>query len=97
MDTSVLHDPGRSAFTVREDGVEAVLEYTRSDPAVVAFVRTFVTPALRGRGIAERLVTAGLSWARQQSLRASAKCSFVAGFLSKHPEWNDLRPGRGAS
>jgi len=97
MDAPVLHDPGRGAFTVREDGAEAVLEYTRSDPAAVAFVSIFVPPALRDRGIAERLVTAGLSWARQQRLRVTAPCSYVAGFLSRHPEWNDLQPGREAS
>ena len=97
MDTPVHHDTARGAFTVREDGTEAVLEYTRSDASTVAFVHTLVPPALRGRGIAERLVTAGLSWAREQRLSVTAQCSYVAGFLERHPEWNDARPEGGAS
>lgn len=97
MDTPVHHDPARGAFTVREDGAEAVLEYTRSDASAVAFVHTYVPPALRGRGIAERLVTAGLTWALEHGLRVTAQCSYVAGYLDRHPEWKDLRPGRDAS
>ena len=97
MDTPVHHDPARGAFTVREDGAEAVLEYTRSDTSAVAFVHTYVPPALRGRGIAERLVTAGLTWALEHGLRVTAQCPYVAGYLERHPEWQDLRPGRDAS
>ncbi|MCX7029655.1 MAG: GNAT family N-acetyltransferase [Spirochaetes bacterium] len=93
MDTPVQHDPERGAFTVREDGAEGVLEYTRSDPTTAAFVHTFVPPALRGRGIAERLVTAGLSWAREQGLHVTASCPYVAAYLGRHPKWDDLRPG----
>jgi predicted GNAT family acetyltransferase len=93
MDTPspVRHDPVRGAFLVVEDGAESVLEYVPSGPSTVSFVHTFVPPALRGRGIAERLVTAGLSWARGQGLGVIASCSYVAAHLGRHPEWDDLR------
>jgi predicted GNAT family acetyltransferase len=88
---TVRHDPARGAFLVVEDGAQSVLEYVANGPSAVAFVHTFVPPALRGRGIAERLVTAGLAWARDQGLRVIASCSYVAAYLGRHPEWDDLR------
>jgi uncharacterized protein len=88
---AVRHDPVRGAFLVVEDGAESVLEYVASGPSAVAFVHTFVPPALRGRGIAERLVAAGLTWARAQGLRVIASCSYVAAYLGRHPEWDDLQ------
>jgi predicted GNAT family acetyltransferase len=93
MDTPspVRHDPARGAFLVVEDGAESVLEYVPSGPSTVSFVHTFVPPALRGRGIAEQLVAAGLAWARAQGLRVIASCSYVAAYLSRHPEWDALR------
>ncbi len=98
MDTPnpVRHESERGAFTVHEDGGESVLAYTRSEATTIAFVHTFVPPALRGRGIAERLVAAGLARAREQGMRVTASCSYVAAYLDRHPEWDDLRPRRGA-
>jgi len=89
--STVQHDGGRGAFLVVEDGAEGVLEYVASGPSTVAFVHTYVPPALRGRGIADRLVTAGLTWARARGLRVIASCSYVAAYLARHPEWDDLR------
>jgi predicted GNAT family acetyltransferase len=97
MDSPVHHDPERGTFTAGVDGAEGVLEYARSGPTTVEFTHTFVPPALRGRGIAERLVIAGLSWAREQGLRVIPSCPYVAAWLGRHPEWDDLRPGRAAS
>ena len=91
MDITVAHETGRSAFTVNQDGVESILEYTRLESGTVAFVHTFVPPALRGRGIAEQLVSSGLGWARGQGLRVLPSCSYVAAYMARHPEWDDLR------
>jgi uncharacterized protein len=92
MELAVHHDPAQGVFVVGDRASGSVLEYVRSSPGVVSFVHTFVPPALRGHGIAEQLVTAGLAWAREQGLRVVASCSYVAAYLDRHPEWNDLRP-----
>jgi len=93
----VRHDPVRGVFLVHEDGAECVLEYAPSGPSTVAFSHTYVPPRLRGRGIAERLVAAGLAWARAQGLRVIPACSYVAAYLGRHPEWNDLAADRGSA
>lgn len=77
------HDESRQRFTLTFPEGEAGLTYERSGPQVV-FTHTFVPPTLRGRGLAEILVRAGLAWAAQESLTVNATCSYVARFL-KHP------------
>jgi uncharacterized protein len=51
----------------------------------MVFVHTEVPPALRGGGLGERLVRAGLNAARTEGLRIVAVCPFVRAYLGKHP------------
>lgn len=81
----VRHNPSASRFESTLDGKLAVAEYVvEGDRAL--FTHTFVPPELRGRGLAERLVRAGLEWARYERLRVVPQCSYVAAFLQRHPE-----------
>jgi predicted GNAT family acetyltransferase len=63
----------------------AVAEYVRGVDELV-LTRTFVPPALRGRGLAETLVRAALDFARAERLRVIPACSYVAAFVDRHPE-----------
>lgn len=63
----------------------AVAEYVRGVDELV-LTRTFVQPALRGRGLAETLVRAALDFARAERLRVIPTCSYVAAFVDRHPE-----------
>jgi hypothetical protein len=49
-----------------------------------------VPPVLRGQGIASRLTRGVLEAARAQGLKVVPGCSFVAAFMGRHPEFNDL-------
>ena len=51
---------------------------------------TGVPFALEGRGIASRLARAALEYARAHELKVVPLCSFVAGYIQKHPEYKDL-------
>jgi len=63
----------------------AVAEYVRGVDELV-LTRTFVPPALRGRGLAEALVRAALDFARTERLRVIPACSYVAAFVERHPD-----------
>ncbi len=52
---------------------------------------TLVPGALRGRGIAGKLVEALVADAREQGFRIVPACSYVAAKFDENPEWNDLR------
>ncbi len=95
MQTVITHEEARSAFETIVDGHRCEMHYTRLDPSTVAFDHTYVHPDQRGRGVAADLVATGLAWARQKKLRVVPSCSYVAAFMAKHREWDDLRAGDG--
>ncbi|RMF40140.1 MAG: N-acetyltransferase, partial [Anaerolineae bacterium] len=54
------------------------------------FTHTGVPEAIGGRGIGSKLARAGLKYARQQGYRVRPLCWFVAGYIQRHPEYQDL-------
>jgi uncharacterized protein len=65
------------------------LEYTRTAELVV-YPHTLVEPAFEGKGVGGALASAALADARTRGLRVLATCPFVAAWLSRHPEYQDL-------
>jgi len=80
------HQPEQLRFVSLVEGQEARLEYQFMPRNGIDFTFTFVPEQLRGRGIAEKLVRAGLAWAREQDYTIEASCWYVRRFLG--------RPGR---
>jgi uncharacterized protein len=86
----VEHDPNARRFTVALPGGAAVLAYAPRGDAVLEFFSTYVPPAHRGRGVAARLVEAGLDYARAQGCRVVPTCWYVRQWMRAHPEYEDL-------
>ncbi len=78
-----------SRYEVTIDGQTAFAAY-RVNRDVVTFTHTIVPPELGGQGIASRLILHALNDVRTRGLTLIAKCSFVAAYIRKHPEWADL-------
>jgi uncharacterized protein len=85
----VIHNPNAGRFECQKDGHLAVLEYQLSD-GKIAFTHTGVPDALGGQGIGSLLARAGLDYARSQSFAVEPLCSFIAGYIQKHPGYMDL-------
>jgi uncharacterized protein len=85
----VIHNPEAGRFELRKDGCLAVLEYHLSDEKIV-FTHTGVPEAIGGQGIGALLARAGLDYARSKSLVIVPLCSFIAGYIQKHPEYKNL-------
>ena len=77
---AIEHQQDKQRFIIPFEGYEAVLEYQVSGKNI-DFNRTFVPNALRGKGLAERLVRHGLRWAKSQDLAIQASCWYVQKFL----------------
>ncbi len=98
MDTPITHRPAQHAFVAEIDGALALCAYRRDGDTLVLH-HTEVPPALQGRGLAAALVQAALDWARAERLVVRPTCSYVAAYLRRHPEQQDLlrpRPGGAA-
>ncbi len=85
----VTHNQQDKRFQLEKDGHLAVLEYQLADGKIV-FTHTGVPEALGGQGIGSLLARAGLDYARAQNLLVVPLCSFIAGYIQKHPEYQDL-------
>ena len=55
--------------------------YGRPLELMIDFTHTYVPFALRGQGLAERLVEVGLAWAKEQGYQIEASCWYVKKFL----------------
>lgn len=83
MPSEIQHQPDRQRFVLGIDGAEALLEYRMLAADVIDFVHTWTPAVLRGRGIAARLVAAGVAHARERGWRVVGSCSYVAAWLEK--------------
>jgi hypothetical protein len=77
----VEHQPEQNRFVINVDQDTAVLDY-HQEGSSVNFTRTYVPHSLRGKGYAEKLVHAGLEWAREQSMEIQASCWYVNKYLT---------------
>lgn len=86
----IQHRPEQGRFEATVEGLRCEVDY-RLSPGRMHITHTGVPRPLEGRGIAAALVQHALTWARSQHLKVDPVCSYVAVYLRRHPEWNDLR------
>ena len=83
MDVDVKHLPDQRRFEAEVDGSTAFLTYER-EGATVAMTHTIVPPPIEGRGVAARLTSTAVEWARSEGLQVDPQCSYVRAWLRKH-------------
>ncbi|SMF87052.1 hypothetical protein SAMN05661091_3605 [Paenibacillus uliginis N3/975] len=57
---------------------------------VISIDHTFVSPSLRGKGIAEQLIRGVISHARSENLKIIPSCSYAEHHFDKFPEDRDV-------
>ena len=85
----VLHNERASRFECDVDGKLSVADYEMQDGTMI-LTHTEVPKELGGRGIAQKIVSTALDYARSHDLRVIAQCSYVAAYIERHPEYRDL-------
>ena len=85
----VRHNAAQHRFELEVAGQLAVCEYEINGDRMV-FTHTWVPEALRGRGLAEQLVRAGLQTAKADGRQVVPACSYVAAFIARHREYQPL-------
>jgi phosphoenolpyruvate-protein phosphotransferase len=87
---TVTHDVKLQRFESQAgDAPLAFLSYIHEGGRVI-LDHTFVPDELRGRGMAAALVRVALDEARQRHWKIVPRCSYVAGFIKRHPEFANL-------
>jgi len=86
---TVRDNPALKRFELDLNGATAAAYYQLS-PGVITFTHTEVPAELSGHGIGSELVRGALAAARARGLKVVPKCPFVAAYMAKHPQFNDL-------
>ena len=87
--TDVYDNAGAHRYELAVEGSTAIAAY-RDEGSVRAFTHTEVPEALEGKGIASRLIAGALADVRAKGMKIRPACSFVAGYVDRHPEVADL-------
>jgi len=85
----IVHQPQASRFETWIDGQVALCGY-RLQCQLLILHHTEVPHAFEGQGIAAALVKTTLNWAREQGFKVRPSCSYVAAYMQRHPETQDL-------
>ena len=88
-DPEVRDNPPEHRFELMIGDDMAVVEY-RLDRDVISFEHTFVPTALRGQGIATRMIEASLASARSRGLKVVPLCPTFVAYMKSHAETHDL-------
>jgi len=89
MSPDVTDNRERQRYELRAEKGLAVAYYELRDGTLV-FTHTVVPEALRGQGLASKLIKAALDDARRRGLKVVPQCPFVARYIERHPEERDL-------
>jgi predicted GNAT family acetyltransferase len=85
----VVNNEAENRFEITVENHTGRLEYQRKG-SQIALTHTEVPDALAGQGIGGKLAQGALEYARENKLSVVPFCSFVAGYIKRHPEYADL-------
>ena len=88
-DIIVTNNDEGQRFEATVNGLRAILTYRRF-PNRIVFDHAEVPPPLEGQGLAAKLTSVALDFARANHLRVVPLCAYVSDFIQKHREYQDL-------
>lgn len=86
----LVDNADKHRFELLVDGKPAAWAEYNALKGSLLFTHTEVDPAHEGKGLGSRLVAFALGEVRKRGLHAIPSCRFVAGYILKHPEYQDL-------
>jgi uncharacterized protein len=93
MSQELTDNTDRSRYEYSAEGAISFIDYRRSS-GVVALTHAEVPRELEGRGVGSRMARAVLDAIRARGEKVIPQCSFVAAFIRRHPEYQDLVASR---
>lgn len=89
MASVVTNNEAAHRFETEVEGHLAIAVYKLA-PGVITFVHTEVPKELAGKGVGSTLARGALDQTRAKGLKVVAQCPFIAAFIKKNAEYQDL-------
>jgi predicted GNAT family acetyltransferase len=86
----VEHNKEQSKFQVKFDSGEIAFIDYKLYPGKIMLIHTQVPEDMAGKGFAGFLAKYALNYAKSENLRVHIYCSFIAGYVLKHKEYNGM-------
>jgi predicted GNAT family acetyltransferase len=88
----VRNNPTEGRFEVQlGDKIGQIVYYLEGQSIV--FVHTEVPREYGGQGIADKMATTALEYARSEHLKVVPLCPFMSSYIRRHPEYRSLVTG----
>jgi predicted GNAT family acetyltransferase len=88
--SEIRDNPEAGRFEVVVDGAVAGFTEYRRDGGTITFVHTEIGDGYEGQGLGGKLARGALDAVRASGASVVAECEFIAGWIDKHPEYQDL-------
>ena len=89
INNNVINNEAKKQFELEVNGVLAVIQYKIMGDKIL-LLSTRVPKELSGQGVGSKLVKESFDIIEKTDLKAVPVCSFIQGWLRKHPEKQDL-------
>ena len=90
MSNEIRNNTQESRFETTVDGHLAYAAYELEEPKSIVFAHTIVPDEISGRGVAGEIVKHALDYARKEKLTVVPQCAYVASYIKRHPEYEEL-------
>jgi uncharacterized protein len=85
----VINNKDARRFEVSLNGKVAMIQYLLTNHLIV-FTHTEVPSEFEGMGIAGKMAKTALDYAREAGIQVQPLCPFIAAYIRRHPEYQDL-------
>lgn len=85
----VIHNEAEDRFETWIDNQLSKLDYMQ-DGNTIVMTHVGVHPEHRGQGVAGKLTEVALEYARKKSLRVIPMCPYIATYIRRNPQYEDL-------
>lgn len=90
MEIQIVNNAEESRFETTVDGHLAKVDYRLIGGKKIALIHTEVPKELSSQGVGNQLAKFSLDYSRAQGWRVLPYCPFIAAYIKRHPEYNDI-------
>lgn len=86
----LINNENAKQYELEAEGLKARIEYIIAKDNVIYLTHTEVPKPLEGKGVGSSIVKLTLEDIKSNGLQLMPLCPFVAAYIKRHPEWNEI-------